>query len=108
MERQGNDLSELWQYISQSPSSALSFQIGVGSGLTTEHDGCSDADGGKEQLTASVVAGGDAAPVLEARKEVLDSVALLVVLPVVTGGYLPPAPGGELRSPETLKLVYGS
>jgi hypothetical protein len=60
-----------------------------------EHDGRCDADGGEEQLTASVVAGGDATPVLEAREQVLDPVTLLVEFPVVAGGGLAPAPGRD-------------
>ena len=62
-----------------------------------EHDGCGDADGGEEELAASVIAGRDAAPVLEAGKEVLDPVALPVELAVVAGRVSAPTPGRDAR-----------
>lgn len=46
--------------------------------IEPEDDGCGDADGGHEGMCASVVAGMDAAPVLEFAEHVLDPVALAV------------------------------
>jgi len=43
-----------------------------------EDDGCGDADGGHEGVGASVVAGVDAAPVLEFSEHVLDLVTLSI------------------------------
>ena len=56
-----------------------------------------DTDGGEEELAASVVAGGDPAPVLEASEEVLDPVTLLVERSVVAGRILAPTPGRGCR-----------
>lgn len=46
-------------------------------------DDCCDSDGGGEQVPASVVAGGDSAPVLEAREWTRDSVVLYLVFRLV-------------------------
>ena len=51
----------------------------LGSGLVNpEQDGAGEADGGHERVGASIVAHGDAAPVLEAAKHVLDAMTLPV------------------------------
>lgn len=49
---------------------------GYGQDSQREHDGCGGADGGEEHLAASVAAGSDPAPVLDAGEQVLDAVAL--------------------------------
>ena len=51
--------------------------------IEVEGDAGCDADGGEEGVGASVVAGGDAPPVLELGEHVLDLVALMVESPVV-------------------------
>ena len=43
-----------------------------------EDDGCSDADGGHEGVDATVIAGMDAAPVLEFAEHVLDPMTLAI------------------------------
>lgn len=52
-----------------------------------EDDGCGDADGGHERLDASVVAGVDAAPVLEFAEHVLDFVTLAIEGCIVRDGH---------------------
>ena len=51
--------------------------------IEPEDDGGGDADGGHEGVGAAVVTGGDASPVLEAGKQVLDLLALAVEVFVV-------------------------
>jgi hypothetical protein len=51
-------------------------------------DGCGDADGGHEGVGAAVIAGVDAAPVLELAEHVLDLVTLAVECCVVRDGHL--------------------
>ena len=46
--------------------------------IESEDDGCGNADGGHECVGASVVAGVDAAPVLEFPEHVLDPVSLAI------------------------------
>lgn len=46
--------------------------------IEIESDGRCDADGGEEGVSASVVAGGDAPPILELGEHVLDPMALFV------------------------------
>ena len=46
--------------------------------IEIEGDGCCDADGREEGVSASIVTGGDAPPILELGEHVLDPVALLV------------------------------
>ena len=53
-----------------------------------EDDGCGDADGGHERVGASVIAGMDAAPVLEFAEHVLDLVTLSIEGRVVRDGHL--------------------
>lgn len=45
--------------------------------IDLEDDGCGDADGRREGVCASVIAGVDASPTLELSQHVLDPVALL-------------------------------
>ena len=54
--------------------------------IDPEGDGCGDADGREEGVSASVVAGVDAPPVLELPEQVLDLVALTVEFSVVLEG----------------------
>ena len=55
--------------------------------IEEEGDGCGDADG-REGVGASIIAGGDAPPILEFGEEVLDFVALAVEgLVVVARGF---------------------
>lgn len=56
--------------------------------LEPEDHSCCDADSGHEGVSASVVAGVDAPPVLEAAKHVLDFVALSIETAVVRDLYL--------------------
>jgi hypothetical protein len=55
--------------------------------IDPEDDGSSDADGGKEGMSASVITGMDAAPVFESAEHVLDLVALTVEGAVVGDWY---------------------
>lgn len=56
--------------------------------IEPEDDGCGDADGGHEAVSASVVAGVDAAPVLEPSEHDLDLVAPPVECGVVGDRHL--------------------
>ena len=57
--------------------------------IDPEDDDCSDTDCREEGVSAAVVAGVDASPVLELAEHVLDLVALPVEHPVVRDLYLP-------------------
>jgi hypothetical protein len=51
-----------------------------------EGDSCGDADGGKEGVGASVMAHGDAAPVLETAEGILDAVAIIATVVAFPSG----------------------
>lgn len=72
--------------------------------LQAKYDGRYDADGGEEKFLASVVAGSDAAPVVQAVEQVRDPVALFVKFPLMARGVLAlktfRGAGGNLNRPE--------
>ena len=67
-----------------------------------EDDGSGDADGGHEGVRAAIVAGVDAAPVLELAEHILDAVTLAVELPVVRDWHLAVDLGRDARLDATL------
>lgn len=54
----------------------------------SEHDGCRNADGRHERVCAAVIAGVDAAPILELAEHDLDLVTLAVEGGIVGDGHL--------------------
>lgn len=60
--------------------------------MQPKHDGRCDAVGREEKFATAIISSGDSAPVLEAREEVFDPVAVLLELTVVPGRVLEPTP----------------
>ena len=69
------------------PASGLAGDWAQDSLWQPEDDGCGDADGGHEGVGAAVIAGMDAAPVLEFAKHILDLVTLPIKDRVVRDGH---------------------
>ena len=76
-------LSKILDEIAWSPQQFKSFALRFGfsdrwsqvQDSQPEHDGSCDQVGGEEPLTASMIAGGDAAPILQRGEQVVDPVS---------------------------------